>query len=299
MPAESPAADLDDAATQFAAVRGRLFGIAYRMLGSATEAEDVVQETWLRWQAYDRSAVRDPAAFLATTTTRLAINVATSARARRETYVGPWLPEPVDTSADPALGAERAEALELAVLVLLEKLSPTERAAYVLREAFGYPYRDIADILGLQEAGARQLVTRARKHLREERRASVTSLEQRRLLKAFLAAARSGDVAALEELFAADVVSYSDGGGVVRASRVPVVGRTKVARFVAAFATRFWADITVGWGEANGQPAILLTRDGVLSGVLTLAGSDTGIDQLMWQLNPDKLTGMAAAPTAP
>jgi RNA polymerase sigma-70 factor (TIGR02957 family) len=299
MPAESPAADLDDAATQFAAVRGRLFGIAYRMLGSATEAEDVVQETWLRWQAYDRSAVRDPAAFLATTTTRLAINVATSARARRETYVGPWLPEPVDTSADPALGAERAEALELAVLVLLEKLSPTERAAYVLREAFGYPYRDIAEILGLQEAGARQLVTRARKHLREERRASVTSLEQRRLLKAFLAAARSGDVAALEELFAADVVSYSDGGGVVRASRVPVVGRTKVARFVAAFATRFWADITVSWAEANGQPAILLTRDGVLSGVLTVAGSDTGIDQLMWHLNPDKLTGMAAAPAAP
>jgi Sigma-70, region 4/SnoaL-like domain len=205
----------------------------------------------------------------------------------------------VDTSADPALGAERAEALELAVLVLLEKLSPTERAAYVLREAFGYPYRDIAEILGLQEAGARQLVTRARKHLREERRASVTSLEQRRLLKAFLAAARSGDVAALEELFAADVVSYSDGGGVVRASRVPVVGRTKVARFVAAFATRFWADITVSWAEANGQPAILLTRDGVLSGVLTVAGSDTGIDQLMWQLNPDKLTGMAAAPAAP
>jgi RNA polymerase sigma-70 factor (TIGR02957 family) len=298
MPAESPAADLDDAATQFAAVRGRLFGIAYRMLGSATEAEDVLQETWLRWQGYDRSAVRDSAAFLATTTTRLAINVATSARARRETYVGPWLPEPVDTSADPALGAERAEALELAVLVLLEKLTPTERAAYVLREAFGYPYREIADILGLQEAASRQLVTRARKHLREERRASVTSLEQRRLLKAFLAAARSGDVAALEELFAADVVSYSDGGGVVRASRVPVVGRTKVARFVAAFASRFWSEVTVTWAEANGQPAILLTRDGVLSGVLTLSGTDSGIDQLMWHLNPGKLTGMATTPTA-
>jgi RNA polymerase sigma-70 factor, ECF subfamily len=299
MPAESQAANLDDAASVFAGVRGRLFGIAYRMLGSATEAEDVVQEVWLRWQAYDRSTVRDPVAFLATTTTRLAINVATSARARRETYVGPWLPEPVDTSADPALGAERAEALELAVLVLLEKLSPTERAAYVLREAFGYPYREIADILGLQEAGARQLVTRARKHLREERRASVTSLEQRRLLKAFLAAARAGDVAALEELFAADVVSYSDGGGVVRASRVPVVGRTKVARFVAAFASRFWPGVTVSWAEANGQPALLLTRDGVLSGVLTVTGSDTGIDQLMWHLNPGKLTGMASAPAAP
>jgi RNA polymerase sigma-70 factor (ECF subfamily) len=299
MSADSPAADLDDAASLFAAVRGRLFGIAYRMLGSATEAEDVVQEVWLRWQGYDRSTVRDPAAFLATTTTRLAINVATSARARREAYVGPWLPEPVDTSADPALGAERAEALELAVLVLLEKLSPTERAAYVLREAFAYPYREIADILGLQEAAARQLVTRARKHLREERRASVTSLEQRRLLKAFLAAARSGDVAALEELFAADVVSYSDGGGVVRASRVPVVGRTRVARFVAAFASRFWSDVTVTWAEANGQPAVLLTRDGALAGVLTVTGSDSGIDQLMWHLNPGKLTGMAVASADP
>jgi RNA polymerase sigma-70 factor (ECF subfamily) len=299
MPADSPAADLDDAASLFAAVRGRLFGIAYRMLGSATEAEDVVQEAWLRWQGYDRSTVRDPAAFLATTTTRLAINVATSARARREAYVGPWLPEPVDTSADPALGAERAEALELAVLVLLEKLSPTERAAYVLREAFAYPYREIADILGLQEAGARQLVTRARKHLREERRASVTSLEQRRLLKAFLAAARSGDVAALEELFAADVVSYSDGGGVVRASRVPVVGRMRVARFVAAFASRFWSDVTVTWAQANGQPAVLLTRNGALAGVLTVTGSDSGIDQLMWHLNPGKLTGMAVASAEP
>ena len=137
----------DDGLSTFLSVRPRLFGIAYRMLGSAAEAEDIVQDVWVRWQTTDRSVVRDAAAFLATTTTRLAINVMQSARSRRETYVGPWLPEPVDTSADPGLGAERGEALELGVLVLLEKLSPAERAAYILREAFDYAYRDIADIL--------------------------------------------------------------------------------------------------------------------------------------------------------
>src|SRR3954447_19172830 len=139
--------DLDAAATTFAAVRPRLFGIAYRMLGTVADAEDIVQDTWERWQQTDRTVVREPAAFLATTATRLAINELQSARVRRETYVGPWLPEPVDTSADPLLGAERGEALELAVLTLMEKLTPQERAAYVLREAFDYPYGQIAEIL--------------------------------------------------------------------------------------------------------------------------------------------------------
>ncbi|MDQ7906072.1 sigma factor [Phytohabitans sp. ZYX-F-186] len=132
--------DLEEAAAVFTSLRPRLFGIAYRMLGSASEAEDLVQDVWLRWQAYDRAAVVNPGAFLATTATRLAINALQSARARRETYIGPWLPEPVDTSADPYLGAERGAALELATLVLMEKLTLTERAAYVLREAFDYPY---------------------------------------------------------------------------------------------------------------------------------------------------------------
>ncbi|HEX4461709.1 MAG TPA: sigma factor, partial [Polyangia bacterium] len=137
-------------------MRPRLFGIAYRMRGSAAEAEDILQDVWIRWQSTDRSVVRDPPAFLATTTTRLCINLAKSARSRLETYVGEWLPEPVDTASDPTLGAERAEALELAVLLLLEKLPPTERAAYVLREAFDYAYSDIADILQIEEANARQ-----------------------------------------------------------------------------------------------------------------------------------------------
>jgi len=141
------AEDLEEAAAVFTSLRPRLFGIAYRMLSSASEAEDLVQEVWLRWQTCDRGAVANPAAYLATTTTRLAINALDSARVRRETYIGPWLPEPVDTSADPYLGAERGEALEFAALLLMERLTPSERAAYVLRQAFDYPYAQIADIL--------------------------------------------------------------------------------------------------------------------------------------------------------
>ena len=203
----------DDADSTFAALRPKLFGIAYRVLGSSAEAEDVVQEAWLRWRASVHDAVRDPAAFLATTTTRLALNVAQSARSRRETYVGQWLPAPVDTHDDPALGAERSEALELAVLQLLEKLPPRERAVYVFSEAFDYSYAQIAEMLQLTEAHARQLASRARKSLGVERRQPVSAAEHRRLLDAFLAAARAGDPTGLEELLASEVVCYSDGGG--------------------------------------------------------------------------------------
>jgi RNA polymerase sigma factor (sigma-70 family) len=195
----------DDGLAIFASVRPRLFGIAYRMLGSAAEAEDIVQDVWLRWQSTNRQAVEEPPAYLATTTTRLCINLAQSAHARRESYIGTWLPEPVDTSADPGIGAERGEALRLAVLLLLEKLSPTERAAYVLREAFDYPYDQIASILQMEEANVRQLVSRARKHIADGRRTSVSSNEQRRFLEAFIAAAQKGEMTALEGLFAEDV----------------------------------------------------------------------------------------------
>ena len=179
-------------------VRPRLFGIAYRMLGSAAEAEDIVQDAWVRWQNANRNEVRDAAAFLATTTTRLAINVMQSARSRLEENAGSWLPEPVDASADPERGAERGEGLEAGILLLLEKLSPTERAAYILREAFDYTYRDIANALRLEEANARQVVTRARQHVPDDRKAPASSTEQRRLFEAFVAAARNGDVARLE-----------------------------------------------------------------------------------------------------
>src|SRR5436190_12302540 len=158
-------AEYDGGLSAFFTVRPRLFGIAYRMLGSVAEAEDIVQDVWLRWQTTNRIVVENPSAFLATTTTRLCINVAQSAHTRRETYIGTWLPEPVDTGSDPSLGAERAEALSFAVLLLLEKLSPTERAAYILREAFDYEYLQIAEILQMEEASVRQLVSRARKHI--------------------------------------------------------------------------------------------------------------------------------------
>jgi RNA polymerase sigma-70 factor (ECF subfamily) len=192
-------------AASFQAVRPRLFGIAYRMLGSAPGADDVVQDAWIRWQDTDRVQVRDAAAFLATTTKRLAINVVQSANARRETYVSQWLPEPVDSGADPALATIQAEALEEALLTLLERLTPTERAAYLLREAFEYPYRQIGEVLALTEANARQLVTRARAHLGDERRRTVSGHEHRRLVGAFVAAARTGDMAALERLLTAEL----------------------------------------------------------------------------------------------
>ena len=263
------------------------------MLGSAAEAEDIVQDVWLRWQATDRSVVLDPPAFLATTTTRLAINLAQSARSRLESYVGPWLPEPVDTSADPHLGAERGEALEFAVLLLLEKLSPTERAAYVLREAFDYPYRQIADILRLEEANVRQLVSRARQHITDGRRASVSSAEQRRLLEAFIAAAQEGDLAALEGLFASDIVSYSDGGGFVRAARTPIAGRERVAKFIAGFASHFWTGVTVATVETNGQASILYSRAGLVVGLATIDASAEGIDQILWMMRPSKLAAIS------
>jgi RNA polymerase sigma-70 factor, ECF subfamily len=286
-------ADLERATAEFVAVRGRLFGIAYRMLGSRSEAEDIVQDTWVRWQTCDRSAVVDPPAFLATTTTRLCINELQSARARRETYIGPWLPEPVDTGADPFLGAERGEALEFATLMLLEKLSPTERAAYILREAFDYPYWQIAEILQMKEDNARQLVSRGRKHIGATRRRSVDPAEQKRLLEAFVSAAQAGDLSTLEKLLAQDVVSYTDGNGMRGASRVPVHGRSVVAKFVKAFAPHFWTGATLTWIQANGQPAVLISREAEVYAFLTATVADHEIDQVMWTLSPDKLRAMS------
>jgi RNA polymerase sigma-70 factor (TIGR02957 family) len=284
--------EYDDGLSAFVPVRPRLFGIAYRMLGSAAEAEDIVQDVWVRWQSTNRRVVENPLAFLAKTTTRLCINLAQSAPSRRETYVGTWLPEPVDTSSDPGLGAERGEALKLAVLMLLEKLSPKERAAYVLREAFDYSYSEIADILHMEEATIRQLVSRARKHIADSRRTPVSSEEQRRLLEAFLSAAQKGDVAALENLLAEDVVSYSDGGGFVTASRLPVSGRERVANFITVW-THFWIGVTLTWIETNGQSSVLMSRDGVPVALATIDASEQGIDQIMWIMRPSKLAAIS------
>ncbi|WP_395966761.1 sigma-70 family RNA polymerase sigma factor [Actinomadura sp. 6N118] len=213
---------LEQAAAIFVEMRPRLFGIAHRMLLSTVEAEDIVQEAWMRWQNTERSTIDNPAAFLTLITTRLSINALQSARIRRETSIGPWVPEPIDLSADPADGAERGEALELALLLLLEKLTPAQLAAYVLREAFLYPYGQIAEIIQLTPANVRQLVSRARRHLKTNRCGSIDTGEHRILVSTFRAA-QEGNVAALEDLFAADVVSSSDGKGTCTAARLPLV----------------------------------------------------------------------------
>jgi RNA polymerase sigma-70 factor (ECF subfamily) len=287
--------DLDEAAAVFGKLRPRLFGIAYRMLSSATEAEDLLQDVWLRWQLCDRSAVENPAAYLATTTTRLAINALSSARVRRETYIGPWLPEPVDTSADPYLGAERGEALEFAALLLMEKLTPNERAAYVLREAFDYPYAQIAQILRSTEPAVRQLLSRARKHMAGERRTSVSPAKQRELLGAFLTAARSGDLAELEGLFAPGVTSTSDGNGMARVSKRQVVGARPVAKFLRAFHGWFWEDVELQWVMTNRQSSVVVRHEGSVRCAVTINSSGDGIDDVLWIFNPEKLTAFAAA----
>jgi len=200
----------DDGLSVFAASRTRLFGIAYRMLRRPAEAEDIVQDVWLRWQATDRSRVDNPSAFLAKTTTRLCLNFVQSAPSRRETCIDPGLPELVETGDHLASNAERNEELALAVVVLLEKLTPAERAAYILREAFDYSYRQIGHILQTGEVNTRQLVSRARRHITTSRRTRVGSTEQRRLLETFIDAAQKGHMAPLETLLAEAVVSSSD-----------------------------------------------------------------------------------------
>ena len=200
-----------DAAAEFQTIRPRLFGVAYRILGRAADAEDVVQDVWVRWQGTDRSQVRDPLAFLVTVTTRVALTVAVSARARHEVLVDGWQAEPVLTAGDPTRLAELSSELEHAVLLLLRRLSPVERAVLVLREAFEYPFRDIADALRMSEANARQHARRARAHLAQPRRRPVRRSDRDRLTTAFLGAARVGDVARLEHLLADAVHAGSRG----------------------------------------------------------------------------------------
>lgn len=280
--------------TEFESLRPHLMSVGYRLTGTVADAEDIVQDTWIRWQGTDRAQVNEPAAFLATVATRLSINVLQSAHTRRETYIGPWLPEPVNTDDDPALGAERAEALQFAILLTLEKLTPTERAAYILREAFDYPYPRIAEIISSSVVSARQLVSRARAHLSSTRQAAVEPAHQRRLLEAFLVAAQKGDAQELEKLFADDVVSYTDGNGVKLAARIPVIGRRRVASFVAAFAHHFWIGKTIDWVEVNGQPAATLVENGEVTTMVTVTTSDDGIEQLLWVMAPQKLGHVTA-----
>jgi RNA polymerase sigma-70 factor, ECF subfamily len=214
--------EVAEAVADFEGIRPRLFGIAYRMLGGVADAEDIVQEVWLRWQAADRAGVRDRVGFLVTITTRLALNAATSARARREVSVGRWLPERVSDAEEPPSRAERIEALELAVRLLLERLSPIERAVYILREAFGYPFCEIATTLVIGESNARQLARRARMHLAEHRRMPVDPDERGRLLATFIVAAQAGDMARLTCLLIDDIDSYRDRSRHMHTRRSPM-----------------------------------------------------------------------------
>jgi len=225
--------EVAEAVADFESVRPRLFGIAYRMLGGVADAEDIVQEVWLRWQTADRAGVRDRVGFLVTITTRLALNAATSARARREVSVGRWLPECVsDAAEEPSSRAEQIEALELAVRLLLERLSPIERAVYILREAFGYPFCEIAATLVIGESNARQLARRARMHLAEQRRTAVDPEERGRLLATFIIAAQVGDMARLECLLIDDIDSFRDRSGHLHTRRLhmPTAGHSAMGK---------------------------------------------------------------------
>jgi RNA polymerase sigma-70 factor (ECF subfamily) len=201
----------------------------------------------------------------------------------------------VDTSADPYLGAERGEALEFAALLLMERLTPNERAAYVLREAFDYPYAQIAQILQSTEPAVRQTLSRARKHMAGERRTSASPSEQRELLSAFLEAARSGDLNALERIFAPDVTSTSDGNGMARVSKHKVVGSLRVAKFHRAFSGWFWNDVDLQWLTTNGQTSVVLRHDGGVRCLVTVNASADGIEDVLWIFNPEKLEGVPAA----
>jgi RNA polymerase sigma-70 factor (TIGR02957 family) len=278
-------------------LRPQAFAIAYRMLGSVAEAEDIVQEALVRVHRAleDGEQIESPRAFVATVATRLAIDQLRSARVRRESYVGDWLPEPLlaDSSGDPANQAEIADSLSLAFLVLLESLSPEERAVLLLRDVFDYGYGEIAAIVGKSEANARQLATRARRHVEERRPRFESSREQRdKLASRFFAAAEKGDVGALEALLAHDVVLRGDGGGKAPATARPLHGRSRVARALVAWMKGGLKvpGSTMRPVEVNGQPgALALDADGNLIGVMALDVAVRQIRSVVSIVNPDKL----------
>ncbi len=274
---------------EFQTLRPRLFGIAYRMLGSVAEAEDVVQDAWVRWQTTDRASIRTPLAFLTTITTRLAINVAESSRVRRETYIGPWLPEPVMTDSDPTLGAENAEALAMGMLLLMERLTPTERAVYLLREAFDFPFSEIAEAIDTTEANARQLGRRARLHLQTAGTREVPVERHNRLLRSFLEATETGNLERLRSLLTDDIVYYGDGGGAVSAARRPIEGRDRVGRFLLGVVEKSQVDFQVDVMSVNGADAVVLREDGRPYLVGMIGVSDAGIDRIYFVMNPEKL----------
>ncbi|MEU2317396.1 RNA polymerase sigma-70 factor [Streptomyces althioticus] len=285
---------------RFLAARPRLEAIAYRLLGSASEAEDAVQETYLRWQGADAGRIEEPEAWLTKVLTNICLNQLTSARARRETYVGQWLPEPL-VAGDPMLGpadtAEQRESVSYAMLVLLERLSPDERAVYVLREAFGYAHKEIAEILDVSEAASQQILHRARKHVAQGRaRREIDAAEARRVVEEFLAAATSGRTEPLVALLTRDAVAVGDGGGKVPARAKAFEGVKAVATFLRGLFTPGAGKRAVAGGSpelyattANGDPAVVAVVDGRVIGVMCLEVTEDGIAAVRSQVNPDKL----------
>jgi RNA polymerase sigma-70 factor (ECF subfamily) len=272
-------------------LRPLLFSIAYRMLGSVADAEDVVQEAFLRYER--ASDVESPKAFLSTVVTRLALDQLKSARARRETYVGEWLPEPLLTDdADPAQHAEQADTLSMAFLVLLERLSPVERAVFLLHDVFGYRFDEVARMLELTEANARQLGTRARRHVEDEKpRFEASRRERDELAERFFAAVTDGDVDALVGMLAADVVVVGDGGGKAPQWRTPIVGAERVAKLLAGTGRQIAEfGLTIERHEVNGSPgAVLRVPDGSIALVWSVEVADGLVQSVRSVINPDKL----------
>ena len=292
----------DPRAAAFEAERDRLFSIAYRMLSSASEAEDILQEAFVRFVEND-APIESPRAFLSTVVIRLCLDQIKSARARREVYIGPWLPEPLVSSQEPPprpdARAELAESLSIAFLVMLERLSPLERAAFLLREVFEQPFADVAATLGTSEPACRKLLERARAHVDENRpRFQATDAKKQELLGAFLDACSSSDTAALCRVLAADVVVRSDGGGKVHAARKPVIGRDRVVRFILGVVAK---SAPHGVGElawVNGEPGFVIRSDEGTQMVLTVSVVGDVITDVWVVSNPDKLGRSAAVPGA-
>lgn len=274
--------------------RPALLGLAYRLLGSRTDAEDVVQEAWIRWSG--AQGVDNPAAWLRTVVTRLCLDELRSARARRESYVGPWLPEPVHT-ADGSLGpldtAELRDSLSLGFLLVLERLSPAERAVFVLREAFALPYEEVAAAVGRSPAACRQLHSRARSRLGDDLPQS-SATGRRALLDRLLHAVAGADVPALTALLGEDVVLVSDGGGVVSAARRPVVGADRVARLLLGLAGRMPNDEVMSVEEVNGQPCVVVRRGDAVTSLLTVDGAGgEHVRAVQIVVAPDKLAALS------
>ena len=276
----------------FALHRSLLFTVAYEMLGSASDAEDVVQEAWLRWTDVDHAVVRDPRAYLVRIVTRQALNRLRSLARRREEYVGEWLPEPLMTSPDVAADVELAESLSIAMLTVLETLGPAERAVFVLREVFETPYDEIAEAVGKSAAAVRQIAHRARDHVASRRpRIPVSPTEQQEAVDRFLAAVRVGDLQGLLDVLAPDVVIVADGGGLVAAARRPIEGAQRVAAFLMGAARIADFEAKAVW--LNGSPAARIEIGGQLDTAVSLSVENGRITRIYAIRNPHKLAGLA------